>query len=383
MNARAATQSLKLTFDEQQEELARTARAFVASSTPIERVRALRDSRDSVGFSRDVWKQMAELGWTGLCLPEQYSGLGLGFVELCIVLEEAGRRLVPEPLVSTLLLGAQALLLGGSPGHKARFLPRVAAGTAVLSVAFQERGSRFELDRIETIAERTPQGFRLSGEKIDVLDGHVADAWVVSAQTAQGVTLFLVDATAPGLQITRQQRIDSRNAAIVRFDGVELSADAVVGRAGQGLTLLTEVVDRASIGLSAEMLGSASQTFEDTLAYLKTRKQFDVTIGSFQALQHRAARLFIELSLARAAVLAAARCVDEQPEQLARMASLAKARASDLVVHVANEAVQMHGGIGVTDECQIGFYLKRARVTELTFGDAAWHRRRWAALAGY
>ncbi|HMJ10613.1 MAG TPA: acyl-CoA dehydrogenase [Polyangiaceae bacterium] len=374
---------MKLTFDEQQEELARTARAFVTSSTPIARVRALRDSRDAIGFSREIWQQMADLGWTGLCLPEQYSGLGLGFVELCIVLEEAGRRLVPEPLISTLLLGAQALLLGGTPAQKARFLPRVAAGTAVLGLAFQERGSRYELDRIETVAERTPQGFRLRGEKTNVLDGHVADAWVVSARTEQGLALFLVDSSTPGVEIVRQQRIDSRNAANIRLAGVELTSDALLGRPGQGLELLGRVVDRAAIGLSAEMLGSASQTFEDTLAYLKTRKQFDVTLGSFQALQHRAARLFIELSLARAAVLAAARAVDEAPEQVARMASLAKARASDLFVHVANEAVQMHGGIGVTDECQLGFYLKRARVAELTFGDAAWHRRRWAELAGY
>ncbi len=382
MNARAVQKTLKLTFDEQQEELARTARAFVSSSTPIERVRALRDTRDAIGFSRDVWKQMADLGWTGLCLPEQYSGLGLGFVELCIVLEEAGRRLVPEPLISSVLLGAQALLLGGTPGHKARFLPRIAAGTAVLSLAFQERSSRFELDRVETRAERTLQGYRLSGEKVGVLDGHVADAWVVSARTDQGLALFLVDATASGVEVTRQQRIDSRNAAVIRLNGVQVSADALVGQ-GQGLGILTQVIDRATVGLSAEMLGSASQAFEDTLAYLKTRKQFDVTIGSFQALQHRAARLFIELSMARAAVLAAARTVDERPEDLARMASLAKARTSDLFVHVANEAVQMHGGIGVTDECQIGFYLKRARVAELTFGDAAWHRKRWAELSGY
>lgn len=383
MNARAVQKSLKLTLDEQQDELARTARAFVSSSTPLDRVRTLRDSRDAVGFSRDVWKQMAELGWTGMCLPEQYSGLGLGFVELCIVLEESGRRLVPEPLISTVLLGAHALLLGGTPGHKARFLPRVAAGTTVLSVAFQERTSRFELGRVETVAERTAHGFRLSGEKVNVLDGHVADAWIVSARTDQGLALFLVEATASGVEVTRQQRIDSRNAAVIRLGGVEVSADALVGRDGQGLALLTQVVDRATVGLSAEMVGSARQTFEDTLAYLKTRKQFDVTIGSFQALQHRAARLFIELSLARAAVAAAARSVDEEPQNLPRMASLAKARASDLFVHVANEAVQMHGGIGVTDECQIGFYLKRARVAELTFGDAAWHRKRWAELAGY
>jgi acyl-CoA dehydrogenase len=374
---------MRLIPNEEQEQLQRTTRDFVTASTPIERLRRLRDTKDPVGFSRDLWKQMADLGWAGICLPEEHDGLGLGFTELAIVLEEAGRRLVPEPLISTLLLGSQAILLGGSPAMKQQWLPRVASGDAVVTVAYQERTSRFDLGKIDATADATPGGFSLSGEKIQVLDAHVADLLVVSARTAGGIALFLVDPKAKGVEITRQTRIDSRNAAIVRLNGAEVPEASVLRSAGSGLDLLSRVIDRATVGLSAEMLGAASQAFEDTLQYLKTRKQFGVTIGSFQALQHRASRLFIELSLTRAAVVAAARTVDEAPERLPRMASLAKARASDAFIHVANEAVQMHGGIGVTDECHVGFYLKRARATELTFGDAAFHRRRWAEQSGY
>lgn len=374
---------MKLILDEEQEHLAATARSFVTSSTPVDRIRKLRDTKDPVGFSRALWKQMAELGWTGICLPEEYGGLGLGFAELVIVLEEAGRRLVPEPLVSTLLLGAQALLLGGSAAQKERWLPRVASGDAVLTVAYQERNSRYDLRKIDTRVDRTPHGYRLSGKKAHVLDGQVADALVVSARGEDGVTLFLVDPKTPGVTLTPESRIDSRNAAELTLDGVNVPEEAVIGEVSHGMNVLSQVVDRAAVGLSAEMLGSASQAFEDTLTYLKSRKQFGVTIGSFQALQHRAARLFIELSLARAAVVAAARTVDLAPEKLPRMAALAKARASDLFVHVANEAIQMHGGIGVTDEFHLGFYIKRARVAEATFGDAAWHKRRWAELGGY
>lgn len=374
---------MKLIFDEEQELLATTARQWVDSTAPLDRLRELRDAKDPVGFSRDVWKQMAALGWTGMCLPEEYGGSGLGFAELAIVLEETGRRLLPEPLLSTVLLGAQALLFGGTRAQKERYLPRVSSGDAVLTVAYDERGSRSELGRIATVAERAAGGFRLSGEKVHVLDAHVAEALLVSARAGENLVLFLVDPRAKGVTLTPQARIDSRNAAHVRLDGVEVTEDDIVGGMDQGLPLLSRVIDRATVGLSAEMLGAASQAFDDTLLYLKTRKQFGVTIGSFQALQHRAARLFIELALARSAVLAAARTADADPPALPKMASLAKARATDAFLHVANEAIQMHGGIGVTDEFHLGFYIKRARAAAVTFGDAAWHRRRWAALSGY
>lgn len=376
--------SAQLVLNEQQSLLQQSAQALFRDRAPVSRVRTLRDSRDPVGFSRKLWHEMAELGWVGLCLPEAYGGVDLGMPELCVVLEQAGRQLAPEPWLSTVLLGAQALLLAGQEAQKQRWLPAVARAEALLALAFEERTTRFDLANIHTHAERTRDGFRLSGEKLQVFDAHVADALLVLARSGHGYSLFLVERERQGVSIQRQTRVDSRNAASVRFDAVELAASALVGSEGSGLEIVQRVVDRATIGVCAEMLGSASQAFDDTLDYLKTRKQFGVTIGSFQALAHRAARLYIELALARSAVAAAASGADQaDPKQLARLASLAKARCSEAFVHVANEAVQMHGGIGVTDDFHIGLYLKRARAAETLFGDATAHLRRWAALAGY
>jgi alkylation response protein AidB-like acyl-CoA dehydrogenase len=374
----------QLVLNEQQSLLQQSAQALFHERSPIRRVRALRDSRDADGFSRKLWREMAELGWVGLCLPEAYGGVALGMPELSVVLEQAGRQLAPEPWLSTVLLGAHTLLLGGHTQHKQRWLPAVAQGEALLALAFEERGTRQDLGNIGTRAERTRDGFRLSGEKLQVFDAHVADALLVLARTGQGHSVFLVERERAGITLQRQMRVDSRNAASIRFEGVELAASALVGTEGQGLDLVQRVIDRATIGLCAEMLGSASQAFDDTLDYLKTRKQFGVTLGSFQALAHRSARLYIELALARSAVTAAASGADDaEPRELARLASLAKARCSEACVHVANEAVQMHGGIGVTDDFHIGLYLKRARATEVLFGDATQHLRRWAQLAGY
>lgn len=380
---------MQLALTEDQELLAKTASDFASEKSPVSRVRALRDSGDETGFSRPLWKEMAELGWVGIPFPEDCGGAEMGLAELAVVLEELGRRLAPEPFLSTVLLGGQSLLLGGSDAQKDAWLAGIASGDRLLTLAFQEKRSRFDLHRVGTRAERHGGGFRLDGEKIAVLDGGTAEAFVVAARTAGddddglGITLLLVPATAQGLSVEPQSRIDSRNAALVRFAGVDVGADAVVGTEGQGLTLLEAVVDRATVGLCAEMLGAMSQAFEDTLAYMKERIQFDVPIGSFQALKHRAAEMFIEVELCRSAVMAAARACDEGLEEAPKLVSLAKARCSDTAILVANEAVQMHGGVGMTDEFDIGFYMKRARVAELTFGDARWHRDRWARLSGY
>lgn len=380
---------MQLVLTEDQELLAKTAADFVAENSPTQRVRELRDAKDADGFSRKLWKQMAELGWVGIPFPESMGGAEMGLAELAVVLEELGRTLAPEPFLSTVLLGGQALLLGGTEAQKKEWLERVVAGDAFLALAQQERDSRFDLHRVATRAERDGEGYRLSGEKVAVLDGASADAFVVVARTAgepedpQGITLFLVPADAPGLQVERQWRVDSRNAAALHLDGCRVSGDAVVGEEGAGLALLEEVADRATVGLCAEMLGSMSEAFRRTLDYVKNRTQFGVPVGSFQALKHRAAHLFIEIELCRSAVMAAARAVDEGDAEAPKLVSLAKARCSETAMLVANEAIQMHGGVGMTDEFEIGFYLKRARVAELTLGDAAWHRDRWARLAGY
>jgi alkylation response protein AidB-like acyl-CoA dehydrogenase len=374
---------MQLVRSEDQELLAKTAADFVAENSPVARFRQLRDSGDPVGFSRPLWKQMAELGWVGIPFPEAYGGADMGMAELACVLEELGRTLAPEPFLSTVLLAGEALRRGGSDPQKKRWLTAIAEGDAIGSVAVQEAGARWAPLSVSTLAESDGEGFRLSGEKIQVLDAGVADFLIVPAKTAAGLTLFLVEAGAAGLEVTPQARIDHRGAGLVRLDGVRVSADAIVGERDGGESLLESVLDFATAGLCAEMLGSMVQAFDLTLDYLKTREQFDAPIGSFQGLKHRAAQMFIEVELARSAVMAAVRALDSDDPEARALVSLAKARCSDAGMLVANEGVQMFGGVGMTDEYDIGFYLKRARVTQLTLGDAAWHRSRWAELRGY
>jgi acyl-CoA dehydrogenase len=332
---------------------------------------------------------MVELGWTAIPFAEADGGAGLGLAEVAVLFEALGRGLVPEPFLSTVMLGGGAIALAGSEPQKRELLPDIIAGSQLSTLAFQEHGSRYELSRVSTRAEPSAGRYRLSGEKIQVMDGQAADLFVVSARTSggeaerSGVTLFLVRSEMRGVSVTAQQRIDSRGAALVSFDGVELDEASVIGGVGEGAPLLERVIDRASVALSAEMLGAMSAALEHTLEYLKNRVQFGVAIGSFQALKHRAARMFIEVELARSLVMAAARASDDGLPEAKLLVSAAKARCSDALMLVANEAIQMHGGIGMTDEHDIGFFLKRARVAELTFGDAAFHRQRFAELSGF
>ena len=373
-----------LLLNDEQKMLSKTANEFIRERAPAARIRAFRDSNDEVGFSRDLWNEMAELGWLGLQIPEEYDGLGLGFFDLCVVLEQSGRELMPEPFVSTLLLGTQTLLLGGTEAQKTALLPGIAAGEMLIALGYDEPGSYGDPSKVATIARKSASGFELSGEKIQVLDGHLADRIVVSAATSDtGYTLFIVDPAHAGVTITRQSRIDGLNAAIVRLDGVSVQHDDIVGELDAGATLLEAVFDRAAIGLSAQMLGASEQAFADTIEYIKEREQFGVPIGSFQALQHRAVSVYTEIALTRSVVLAASRAIDEAPDDVPRLASLAKAMASETFMHAAKEAIQMHGGIGVTDEHDIGFYMKRAQATYMTFGKPSQHRQRWAELHGY
>ena len=373
-----------LLLNDEQKMLSKTAHEFIRGRAPAARIRTFRDSKDETGFSRELWNEMAELGWLGLQIPEDYDGLGLGFFDLCVVLEQSGRELMPEPFVSTLLLGTQALLLGGTEAQKKALLPGVATGETLVTVGYEEAGSHGDASNVATAARKSVDGFEISGEKIQVLDGHLADRIIVSAATSDsGHTLFLVDPEDSGVTITRQFRIDGLNAAIVRFNDVSVKDDDIVGELDGGATLLRALLDRAAVGLSAQMLGGAEQAFADTIEYLKEREQFGVPIGSFQALQHRAVSVYTELALTRSVVLAAARAIDEAPDDVPRLASLAKAMASETFMHAAKEAIQMHGGIGVTDEHDIGFYIKRAQATYMTFGRPSQHRQRWAELHGY
>jgi alkylation response protein AidB-like acyl-CoA dehydrogenase len=320
---------------------------------------------------------MAALGWLGLQVPEGHGGLGLGFFDLSVLLEESGRELMPEPFLSTLVLGCQALLLGGTEAQKAAWLPGVVNGETLLALGYED-------GEHPVVAKSTAKGFSLQGQKCQVLDAHVANRIIVSAGTESGRrALFMVDPAAAEVEVTRQYRIDGLGAAIVELRGVVVGEDSVVGGLDQGDALLQAVLDRASVGAAAQMLGGAEQAFDDTIEYLKQREQFGAPIGSFQALQHRAVSVFTEIALTRSAVLAAARAVDESPDALPRLASLAQSIASETFVHAAKEAIQMHGGIGVTDEHDIGFYMKRAHAAYITFGKPSQHRQRWAELHGY
>ncbi|TNF26946.1 MAG: acyl-CoA dehydrogenase [Deltaproteobacteria bacterium] len=376
---------MKLALNEDQRLIKDSAAAVWKDRGAVERLRKLRDAGDATGFSRALWDELAGLGWLGLPFPEELGGVGLGVTELCLVLEEAGKTLAPEPLLATTLLAGSALLLGDSDAARTTWLPRISAGEVIATVAWQERARRDEPLSCAAVARSAGDGrVSLHGAKREVLVGAQAELIVVVARDeASGqLGLYAVPGDAEGLTATPLVRVDAFPCARIDLDGVVVASDARIG----GAELLATVLDRAGIGLAAEALGGMSAAFEMTLGWLRERRQFGVPIGSFQALQHRAARLYIDIELCRSVVMAAARTADQPgvpAAALAQVASLALARTTDTFLRVVDEAVQMHGGVGMTDEHDVGFYLKRARVVAATFGDAAWHRDRWARLAGY
>jgi acyl-CoA dehydrogenase len=379
---------MSLVLNEEQRLLRDTARDFLAANAPVAALRKLRDERDPLGYSPQLWQQMVELGWASIILPEEYGGLDFGFTGLGVVIEECGRTLAASPLFASAVVGASAILLGGNPAQKSTMLPDIASGELTLALALEE-SHHHRPSHIVTTARRDGEDYILNGSKTFVLDGHSAAKLIVVARSdgdersREGLTLLLVDREATGVSCRRTIMADSRNAANLDFDDVRVTADAVIGEAGNGWPLLEAVLDRGRIAIAAEMMGCALEAFERTVAYLKEREQFGVRIGSFQALQHRAAHLQAEFELCRSVLLQALSAVDDTPEQLPMLASLAKAKLNELVKRVTNEAVQMHGGIGVTDELEIGFFLKRARVTMQVFGDTGFHKDRYATLCGY
>ncbi len=379
---------MSLVLTEEQELLKQTAADFANQNLPAKHLRELRDTYDPVGFSRKLWKEMAELGWSGITLPEVYGGADLGYAELGIVLEECGRTLAPYPFLSTVVMGSEAILRGGSEEEKSELLPRICEGELITAFAHQE-APRFRRYQITTRAESIDDGFVISGEKIFVLDGHVADRLIVAARTSggaedrDGITLFLLDPEAEGICIERTCMIDTHNAACVQLEGVRASRDQVLGEVGAGAEILDPVLDRATAALASEMVGLIDEVFARTVNYLKTREQFGVLIGTFQALKHRAAEMFCEVELSQAVTMDALRAIDEERHDASRLVSAAKARTSDTASLVTCEGLQMHGGIGMTDEEEIGLFLKRAKVAELCFGDAAYHRDRFARLTSF
>jgi len=380
---------MALVLNEEQRLLRDTARDFLAANAPVEALRKLRDEKDATGYCLETWQTMAELGWASIILPEQYDGLGFGFLGLGVVLEETGRTLTASPLFASAVVGSSTILLAGSAAQKAAMLPKIAVGQLTLALALEE-SHKHQPTQIATRAIAEGDNYILNGRKTFVLDGHSADQLIVVARTGgesdnttSGISLFLVDPKATGVSLQRTTMIDSRNSVNISFDNVVIPASDVIGEVDVAWPALEQVLDRARVAISAEMMGYALESFERTMEYLKERVQFDVHIGSFQALQHRAAHMQSEIELCRSVILQALSTVDESPEQLPLLASLAKAKLNELVKLVTNEAVQMHGGIGVTDELEIGFFLKRARVAMQIFGDTGFHKDRYATLCGY
>ncbi len=378
---------MTLTLADDHRALQDTVRRVLAQKAAPSRLRLLRDTRDPRGWSPSLWKELADLGILGVAVPTRWGGSEMGFSALCVLLEESGRFLCPEPLVSQLLLALPLLDILGDP-LASSWIPPILAGEKLMALAWQERGTRNDFRRIKTSALWKEGRYHLNGVKTQVLDGHVADGFLVTALEESSLenstpSLFFVSGDTPGVQRAQQYRIDGAGVGQIALEEVALPESARVAGPADTAALLEKVFDQAALGLAAEMCGGATEAFERTLSWLKERKQFGVPIGSFQALQHRAARLYIDLALARSTVRGGAQAMEEASPAASRLASLAKARASDTFLHVAEEAVQMHGGIGVTDECDIGLYLKRARAAEVTFGDSSWHRQRWAELQGY
>ena len=375
-------------LNEEQSMLRDAAKSWVQEKSPVTAFRKMRDSGVELGYDANAWNEMAEMGWAGVIIPEEYGGSDFGYLSMGLILEETGRTLTASPLLASGLAAASALVLGGSDAQKSEWLPKIAGGEVVGALAIDE-GAHHAPEKVALKAEKSGSGYKLSGSKSFVLEGMAAGLLIVSARTSgkpgdtDGITLFLVAGDAKGVSRKRLHLADSRGAANITFDGVEVGADAVLGEVDKGYALLEKTLDRARAGLCAEMLGSAVQAFEVTLDYLKVRVQFGQVIGSFQALQHRAAKMFTDLELARSAVEAALQAIDADTPDVPELVSLAKAKMGDVFHLVSNEMVQMHGGIGMTDAHDAGFYMKRARAAEAAFGNQAYHRDRYARIQGY
>ena len=381
---------MAMILNEEQTMLKDSAKDFCTTNTPIGQLRKLRDEANADGFDRGSWSSMVELGWAAIPWDEEHGGLAFGYKGLGVVTEESGRTLTASPLYASVWVGGTLINLAGSDAQKAELLPRLAAGELLLALALEE-SHKHDPYGVATTATASGDGYTLDGKKTFVLDGHVADKLLVVARTSaevgsrQGLSLFMVDREAAGVSVTRTLMADSRNAANIVLDGVQVHSDALIGEVDQAADALDQALDIARIGLSAEMLGGLQECFERTVAYLKERKQFGVAIGSFQALKHRAADMFCEIELSKSCVLEALTALDEgrDQEEIAKLASLTKAKVGETYNLVSREGVQMHGGIGMTDEFDIGFFIKRAAVAEQTFGDVNYHRNRYGELEGY
>jgi alkylation response protein AidB-like acyl-CoA dehydrogenase len=367
-------------FSDEQDMLRQTARAFLEEHCPTTFVRHMME--DDNGYSADLWKEMAELGWLGLAFPEAYGGQGLGFVDLTVILEEMGAALLPSPFLSTVILAGQTILLGGSEAQKKAYLPKIAEGALIATLAMTEPAGRFDAEGI-TAVKATPQGagFRITGTKLFVPDAHIAELLVVAARTKEtddksaGISLFLVEGNSPGVSTTLLKTMDqTRKQCEVVFDNVQVGRDRLLGTLDQGWPILQKVLNLATVSLCAEMVGGAQRVLDLSVSYAKERVQFGRPIGSFQAIKHKCAEMMLQVESAKSAAYYAAWAVDEDVPEAPLAVSMAKAYCSDAYRNTAGEGIQVHGGIGFTWEHDMHLYFKRAKYAEFTFGDATYHR---------
>ncbi|HET7794800.1 MAG TPA: acyl-CoA dehydrogenase family protein [Rhizobacter sp.] len=379
---------MALVLTEEQNMLRDSARSFLADNAPVSQLRKLRDSHDADGFSRPLWKQFAEMGFSGVLIPEAHGGLGLGLVEAGVVMEEIGRHLSASPFFASSVVAATALLRAGSETQKQAYLPRLASGELIATLAVDE-AAKHQPKNISLKAEKAGSGYVLNGSKTFVIDGHVAGLLIVAARTSggagevAGVTLFLVDPRSAGVEIERVVAVDAHNTARVRFSQVKVDANAVLGEVGEAWGVLGAALNAGRAAAAAELLGVAEETFARTVAYLKERQQFNKIIGEFQALQHRVAHLYCEIEFTRSAVLKALQALDEGSALAGGLSSVAKAKAGSTATLAVQEGVQLHGGMGMTDEFEMGFFMKRARVLQELYGDANFHADLLAQLKQY
>jgi alkylation response protein AidB-like acyl-CoA dehydrogenase len=379
---------MSLMLNEEQEMLRGSARDFLHENAPVAQLRQLRDSRDPAGFSGPLWSRFADMGYTGMRVPEAFGGAGLGMVEAGVLMEQIGRHLSATPFLASGVLAVSALRLAGSADQQQQWLPRLARGEVIATLAVDEH-AKHRPEQIALQATRHGDGWRLNGNKCFVLDGHVASLLIIAARSAgmagdaQGLSLFMLPRDTEGVTVTRTTMVDAHNAARVSLSDVQLPADALLCTADEAWPVLQAVLDAGRAAAAAELLGIADEVFERTLGYLKERKQFGKLIGEFQALQHRAAMLYVDIELARAALIKALQTLDAKPERAAEAVAIAKAKCGSAATLAVQEGVQMHGGMGMTDEFEIGFFMKRARVLQELFGDSAFHMDRLARMRSY
>lgn len=371
---------MSLLLNEQQSMLRDSARSFLAENAPVAQLRQLRDSHDPAGFSGPAWTRFCELGFAGVAVPEAQGGAGLGAVETGVLMEQIGRHLSALPFLASGVLAARLLQRSGSAAQQSDWLPRIASGETIATLAVDE-GPKHRPATTALRAERQGEGWRLSGTKTFVPDGHVASLLLVAARDTDGLALFAVPRDTPGVQVERTDLADAHNAARVRLNDVQLPDAARLPDGSEAA--LEQALDHGRAAAAAELLGIADEVFERTLDYLKQRKQFGRLIGEFQALQHRAATLYVDIELARAALAKALHTLDTAPERAAEAVAVAKAKCGTAATLAVQEGVQMHGGMGMTDQLDFGLFMKRARVLQELFGDAGFHMDRLARLRGY